>query len=75
MSNTKQLAVELRTFQCLQKSHNFGRFGRYFSWWSGEIQRSTVNGSVNREIVRRGGFLNLSFDDKGSIMADKGFTV
>ena len=33
-------------------------------------------GSIsNREIVRRGGFLNLSFDDKGSIMADKGFTV
>ena len=34
MSNAKQLAVELRTFQCLQKSHNFERFGWYFSQWS-----------------------------------------
>ena len=33
-------------------------------------------GSISdQEIVRRGGFLNLSFDDKGSIMEDKGFTV
>ena len=33
-------------------------------------------GSISdQEIVRRGGFLNLSFDDKGSIMAYKGFTV
>ena len=27
------------------------------------------------EIVRSSGFLNLPFDDKDSIMADKGFTV
>ena len=33
-------------------------------------------GSISdREIVRRSGFLNLPFDDKDSIMADKGFTV
>ena len=29
----------------------------------------------NREIVRWSGFLNLPFDDKDSIMADKGFIV
>ena len=33
-------------------------------------------GSISdREIVRRSGFLNLPFDDKDSIMADKGFTI
>ena len=33
-------------------------------------------GSIsNREIVRWSGFLNLPFDDKDSIMADKGFIV
>ena len=33
-------------------------------------------GSIsNREIVRRSGFLDLPFDDKDSIMADKGFTI
>ena len=42
MSNAKQLEVELRTFQCLQKSHNFKRFGWYFSQWSSDIQKSTV---------------------------------
>ena len=42
MSNAKQLAVELITFQCLQKSHNFERFGWYFSQWSSDIQKSTV---------------------------------
>ena len=29
----------------------------------------------DREIVRRSGFLELPFDDKDSIMADKGFTI
>ncbi|XP_078377811.1 uncharacterized protein LOC144660965 [Oculina patagonica] len=33
-------------------------------------------GSISdREIVRRSGFLELPFDDKDSIMADKGFTI
>ena len=33
-------------------------------------------GSISdREIVRRSGFLDLPFDDKDSIMADKGFTI
>ena len=33
-------------------------------------------GSISdREIVRRRGFLNLPFDDKDSIMVDKGFTI
>ena len=33
-------------------------------------------GSISdREIIRRSGFLNLPFDDKDSIMADKGFTI
>ena len=33
-------------------------------------------GSISdREIFRRSGFLNLPFDGKDSIMADKGFTV
>ena len=33
-------------------------------------------GSVSdSEIVRRSGFLDLPFDDKDSVMADKGFTI
>ena len=33
-------------------------------------------GSVSdREIVRRSGFLDLPFDDKYSVMANKGFTI
>ena len=33
-------------------------------------------GSVSdREIIRRSGFLDLPFDDKDSVMANKGFTI
>ena len=45
MSNAKQLAVELRIFQCLPKSHNFERFGRYFSQWSQNLISEIFNPS------------------------------
>ena len=60
MSNAKQLAVELRTFQCLQKSHNFERFSWYFSRWRFYLR----SGNSQKEWIC-----------KSTIIADKGFTV
>ena len=77
MSNAKQLAVELTTFQSLQKSLTTLK-GLVGISPSGAVtfRSQLYTGSISdREIVRWSGFLNLPFDDKDSIMADKGFIV
>ena len=76
MSNAKQLAVELRTFQCLQNHTTFKGLVGISPSGAVTFRSQLYTGFIsNREIVIWSGFLNLPYEGKDSIMADKGFIV
>lgn len=71
MSDAKQLTIKWRTLHTTLKGLVGISPGGAITFIS-----QLYTGSVSdREIVRRSGFLDLPFDDKDSVMADKGFTI
>ena len=72
MSDAKQLTIiKWRTLHTTLK----GLFGISPGGAITFISQLYTGSVSDREIVRRSGFLDLPFDDKGSVMADKGFTI
>ena len=77
MPNTKQPAPEQQIIQFLQESHHSER-----TYWNSRLSGAITfisefyAGSISdREIVERGGILDLPFNEGDDVMADKGFTI
>ena len=51
---------------------NTTQLSRYFPWRSSQLYSGSIS---DKEIVSRSGFLDLPFDEKDCVMADKGFTI
>ena len=77
MPNTKQPASEQQIIQFIQESHHSER-----TYWNSRLSGAITfisefyaDSISDREIVERGGILDLPFNEGDDVMADKGFTI